>query len=50
MHLFRGAVDPEFIFIDYNERTLRALMVYKYLESEIIQRMTGPADSLTGTL
>ena len=45
VRLFRGAVGPEFIFIDDNARPHRVLMVDEYLESEDIQRMAWPASS-----
>ena len=45
VRLFRGAVGPEFIFMDDNARAHRALMVDEYLESEDIQRMAWPANS-----
>ena len=37
VRLFRGAVGPEFIFMDDNARAHRALLVDEYLESEDIQ-------------
>ena len=45
MHLFTGAVGPEFIFMDDNTRAHRALMVNEYLGSEDIQRMAWLANS-----
>ena len=39
VRVLRGAVGPEFIFIDDNVRAHRALMVDEYLESEDIQQM-----------
>ena len=45
VRLFRGAVGPEFIFMDDNARAHRALMVDEYLESEDIQRMAWSAYS-----
>ena len=37
VRLFRGSVDPEFIFMDDNGRAHRVLMVDEYLEIEDIQ-------------
>lgn len=45
VRLFRGAVGPEFIFMDDNARPHRTLMVDEYLESEDIQRMDWPSKS-----
>ncbi|GBO37254.1 hypothetical protein AVEN_127362-1, partial [Araneus ventricosus] len=43
--LFRGAVGPEFILMDDNARSHRALLVDEFLESEDIRRMDWPARS-----
>ena len=45
MRLFRGAVDPKFIFRDDNVREHRALMVDVYLDSKDLERMAWPANS-----
>ena len=39
VRFFRGAVGPEFIFMDDNARAHRVLMVDEYLESEDTGRM-----------
>ncbi|GFX32887.1 transposable element Tcb2 transposase [Trichonephila clavipes] len=43
--LFRGAVGPDFIFMDDNEPCLRAVLIYDFLETENIQRMSWTANS-----
>ncbi|GFW67662.1 transposable element Tcb2 transposase [Trichonephila clavipes] len=45
VRLFRGAIDPDFIFMDDNARLHRTLAVGKLLESEDISRMDWPAYS-----
>ncbi|GBM79832.1 hypothetical protein AVEN_127149-1 [Araneus ventricosus] len=45
VHLFTGAVGPEFILMDDNARPHRALLVDEFLESEDIRRMDWPARS-----
>ena len=45
VRLFRGAVGPQFIFMDDNARPHRARLVDDYLESEDIGRMDWPAKS-----
>ncbi|GFV21398.1 transposable element Tcb2 transposase [Trichonephila clavipes] len=45
VHLFRGAIDPDFIFMDDNARSHRTLAVEELLESEDITRMDWPAYS-----
>ncbi|GBL94421.1 hypothetical protein AVEN_7387-1 [Araneus ventricosus] len=45
VRLFRGAVGPEFILMDDNERPHRALLVDEFLENEDIRRMDWPARS-----
>lgn len=40
VRLFRGAVGPNFIFMDDNAACHRAVMVYDFLETENIQRMS----------
>ncbi|GFX35739.1 transposable element Tcb1 transposase [Trichonephila clavipes] len=42
---FRGAIGPEFIFMDANARLLRTLAFEELLESEDITRMDFPAYS-----
>ncbi|GFS95807.1 transposable element Tc3 transposase [Trichonephila clavipes] len=37
--LFRGAVDPDFIFMDDNAPCHRAVLIDDFLETENIQRM-----------
>ncbi|GFU81727.1 transposable element Tcb2 transposase [Trichonephila clavipes] len=39
VRLFRGAIDPDFIFMDDNARSHRTLAVEELLESEDITRM-----------
>ncbi|GFT13590.1 transposable element Tcb2 transposase [Trichonephila clavipes] len=46
MRLFRGAIGPDFIFMDDNARPHRTLAVEELLESEDITRMDWPAYSL----
>ncbi|GFV47698.1 transposable element Tcb2 transposase [Trichonephila clavipes] len=43
--LFRGAVSPDFISMDDNAPCQRAVLVDDFLETENIQRMSGPANS-----
>ncbi|GFX87551.1 transposable element Tcb2 transposase [Trichonephila clavipes] len=43
VRLFRGAIEPDFIFMDDNARPHRALAVEEQLESEDITRMDWPA-------
>ncbi|GBN66331.1 hypothetical protein AVEN_161301-1 [Araneus ventricosus] len=50
VRLFRDAVGPEFILMDYNERPHRTLLVDELLESEDILRMDWPARSPDPTL
>lgn len=45
VRLFRGAVGPDFLFMDDNARPHRALLVGEFLESEDINRMEWPARS-----
>ncbi|GFX43449.1 transposable element Tcb2 transposase [Trichonephila clavipes] len=45
VRLFRGAVGPEFIFMDDNAQCLRAVLIDDFLETENIQRMSWPANS-----
>ncbi|GFW18680.1 transposable element Tc3 transposase [Trichonephila clavipes] len=45
VRLFRGVIDPDFIFIDDNARPHRTLAVEELLESEDITRMDWPAYS-----
>lgn len=45
VRLFRGAIGPEFIFMDDNATSHRAQLVDEYLESEGIRRMEWPARS-----
>ncbi|GFX21610.1 transposable element Tcb2 transposase [Trichonephila clavipes] len=45
MRLFRGAIGPDFIFMDDNSRPNRTLAVEELLESEDITRMGRPAYS-----
>ncbi|GFU58509.1 transposable element Tcb2 transposase [Trichonephila clavipes] len=45
VRMFRGAIDPDFIFMDDNERPHRTLAVEELLESEDITRMDWPAYS-----
>ncbi|KFM69674.1 Transposable element Tcb2 transposase, partial [Stegodyphus mimosarum] len=43
--LFRGAVGPDFIFMDDNAPCHRSVLVDDFLETENIQRMSWPANS-----
>ncbi|GFT79311.1 transposable element Tcb2 transposase [Trichonephila clavipes] len=45
VRLFRGAISPDFIFMDDNDRPHRTLAVEELLESEDITRMDWPAYS-----
>jgi transposase len=45
VRLFRGAIVPDFIFMDDNARPHRPLAVEELLESEDIPRMDWPAYS-----
>ncbi|GFX31673.1 transposable element Tcb2 transposase [Trichonephila clavipes] len=45
VRLFRGAIDPDFIFMDDNARPHRTLAVEELLKSEDITRMDWPAYS-----
>ncbi|GFU27649.1 transposable element Tcb2 transposase [Trichonephila clavipes] len=45
MRLFRGAIGPDFIFMDDNARPHRDLAVEELLESEDITRLDWPAYS-----
>ncbi|GFX01874.1 transposable element Tc3 transposase [Trichonephila clavipes] len=45
VHLFRGAVGPDFIFMDDNAPCHRAVLIDNFLETENIQRMSWPANS-----
>ncbi|GFX79636.1 transposable element Tcb2 transposase [Trichonephila clavipes] len=45
VRLFRGAIGPDFIFVDDNARPHRTLAVEELLESEDITRMDWPAYS-----
>ncbi|GFT80643.1 transposable element Tcb2 transposase [Trichonephila clavipes] len=45
VRLFRGAIDPDFIFMDDNARPHRTFAVEELLESEDITRMDWPAYS-----
>ena len=45
VRLFRGAVGPDFIFMDDNAPCHRAVLVDDFLETENIQRMTWPPNS-----
>ncbi|GFU69553.1 transposable element Tcb2 transposase [Trichonephila clavipes] len=45
VRLFRGAIGPDFIFMDDNARPLRTLAVMELLESKDITRMDWPAYS-----
>ncbi|GFT50494.1 transposable element Tcb2 transposase [Trichonephila clavipes] len=45
VRLFRGAIGPDFIFMDDNARPPRTLAVEELLESEDITRMDWPAYS-----
>ncbi|GFS63472.1 transposable element Tcb2 transposase [Trichonephila clavipes] len=43
VRLFRGAISPDFIFMDDNARPHRTLAVEELLESEDITQMDWPA-------
>ncbi|GFV70292.1 transposable element Tcb2 transposase [Trichonephila clavipes] len=45
VRLFRGTVGPDFIFMDDNAPCHRAVLIDNFLETENIQRMSGPANS-----
>ncbi|GFX03463.1 transposable element Tcb2 transposase [Trichonephila clavipes] len=45
VRLFRGAVGPDFIFMDDNAPCHRALLIDGFPETENIQRMSWPANS-----
>ncbi|GFV63629.1 transposable element Tcb2 transposase [Trichonephila clavipes] len=45
VHLFRGAVGPDLIFMDDNASCHRAVLIDYFLETENIQRMSWPANS-----
>ncbi|GFX22094.1 transposable element Tcb2 transposase [Trichonephila clavipes] len=45
VHLFRGAVGPDFIFMDDNAPYHRAVLIDDFLETENIQRMSWLANS-----
>ncbi|GFU06470.1 DDE_3 domain-containing protein [Trichonephila clavipes] len=45
VHLFRGAMGAEFLFIDNSARPHRAIIVDEYLQTEDIPRMDWPAYS-----
>ncbi|GFX83075.1 transposable element Tcb2 transposase [Trichonephila clavipes] len=45
VRLFRGAIGPDFIFMDANARPHRTLAVEELLESEVITRMDWPSYS-----
>ncbi|GFW89758.1 transposable element Tcb2 transposase [Trichonephila clavipes] len=45
VRLFRGAVGPNFIFMDYNVPCHRAVLIDNFLETENIQCMSWPANS-----
>ncbi|GFX45495.1 transposable element Tc1 transposase [Trichonephila clavipes] len=45
VRLFRGAIGPDFVFMDDNARPHRTLAVEELLESEDITRMDWPAYS-----
>ncbi|GFV32269.1 transposable element Tcb2 transposase [Trichonephila clavipes] len=45
VRLFRGAVGPDFIFMDDNASCHRAVLIDDFLETENIQRMSWPANS-----
>ncbi|GFW75849.1 transposable element Tcb2 transposase [Trichonephila clavipes] len=45
VRLFRGAVGPDFIFMDDNAPCHRAVLIDYFLEMENIQRMSWPANS-----
>ncbi|GFW31525.1 transposable element Tcb2 transposase [Trichonephila clavipes] len=43
--LFRGAVGPDFIFMDDNAPCHQAVLIDDFLETENIQRISWPANS-----
>ncbi|GFW19506.1 transposable element Tcb2 transposase [Trichonephila clavipes] len=45
VRLFRGAVDPDFIFMDDNVPCHRTVLIDDFLETENIQSMSWPANS-----
>ncbi|GFX52802.1 transposable element Tc3 transposase [Trichonephila clavipes] len=45
VRLFRGAVGPDFIFMDDNAACHRAVLIDDFLETENIQRMSWSANS-----
>ncbi|GFS55819.1 transposable element Tc1 transposase [Trichonephila clavipes] len=45
VRLFRGAIGPDFLFMEYNARSYRTLAVEELLESEDITRMDWPGYS-----
>ncbi|GFW26358.1 transposable element Tcb2 transposase [Trichonephila clavipes] len=45
VRLFRGAVGPDFIFMDDNAPCHRAVLIDDFFETENIQRMSWPANS-----
>ncbi|GFT33635.1 transposable element Tcb2 transposase [Trichonephila clavipes] len=45
VHLLRGAVGPDFIFMDDNAPCHRAVLIDDFLETENIQRMSWPENS-----
>ncbi|GFX96560.1 transposable element Tcb2 transposase [Trichonephila clavipes] len=45
VRLFRGAVGPDFIFMDDNAQCHQAVLIDDFLETENIQRMSSPANS-----
>lgn len=45
VRLFRGAMDPDFLFMDDNARPHRTAEVFETLENENIERMEWPAYS-----
>ncbi|GFS56418.1 transposable element Tc3 transposase [Trichonephila clavipes] len=45
VRLFRGAVSPDFIFMDDNAPCHRAVLIDNFLETEIILHMSWPANS-----
>ncbi|GFW42312.1 cytoplasmic dynein 2 heavy chain 1 [Trichonephila clavipes] len=45
VRLFRGAVDPDFIFLDDNAPCHRVVLIDDFLQTENIQRMSWPVNS-----
>ncbi|GFU91474.1 transposable element Tc3 transposase [Trichonephila clavipes] len=45
VHLFQGAVVPDFIFMDDNAPCHRVVLIDDFFEAENIQRMSRPANS-----